>query len=106
MSRREFIGLVGGAVIVWPHYLLAQERKKIQLASVLANEAAARRIKARVAELRVHWMDEASISFTGSRKGRQSDMSGIVVPPSICDLLDHALDHRRAVPSRHQTTVL
>src|SRR5262249_58541337 len=39
MRRREFIGLVGSAVIVWPQYLLAQERKKIQLVGVLANEA-------------------------------------------------------------------
>src|SRR6476646_5863248 len=39
MRRREFIGLVGGAFFAWPQCLLAQERKKIQLVGVLANEA-------------------------------------------------------------------
>jgi hypothetical protein len=39
MRRREFITLFGAVGIVWPHSLLGQERKKIQLVGVLANEA-------------------------------------------------------------------
>jgi len=39
MRRRDFISLLGGAAIVWPQSLIAQERKKLQLIGVLANEA-------------------------------------------------------------------
>jgi ABC-type uncharacterized transport system substrate-binding protein len=39
MRRREFISLLGGAVAAWPQSLIAQERKKLQLIGILANEA-------------------------------------------------------------------
>ena len=39
MRRREFITLIGAVGIAWPRSLLGQERKKIQLVGVLANEA-------------------------------------------------------------------
>ena len=38
MKRREFIILLGGAA-TWPQSLIAQEKKKLQLIGVLANEA-------------------------------------------------------------------
>jgi hypothetical protein len=38
MKRREFITLLGGAV-TWPQSLIAQEKKKLQLIGILANEA-------------------------------------------------------------------